>query len=457
MIPTMRFTRLPLILLLVSLTGAASAQAVKQLTIPPIAFKHRTLPNGLEVYAVQDRSTPTVAIHVWYRVGSKDDPQGRSGFAHLFEHIMFKSTKNMPAEMMDRLTEDVGGYNNATTFDDSTAYYEVVPSNYLETLLWAEAERMGSLNVDQANFASERDVVKEEFRYRILSPPYGRLFYAMEKYSFAVHPYKRPGIGSIEELDSATVEDVRAFHGTFYRPDNAVLVVSGDFEQQQLDGWVDRYFTPVGKPDTAIPRVTAQEPARTAETRVDEFAPNVPLPAVAMTWLAPSASDADAVPLHVAEAILGEGESSRLYERLVRGEVAAEIYVNADLREQPGMFAAFVILASEKTPAEAERILREELAKLADKPPTAAELEKAKNLILTGALRDRETNNGKAFAIGESLILEHDANFVNSGLTKLQAVTPADVQRVVRKYLTEGKPVVITYLDESQRKSGGAK
>jgi zinc protease len=453
----MRLARLSLILLLLAATGAETAQTVNQLTIPPVSFRHRTLANGLEVYSVQDRSTPTVAIHVWYRVGSKDDPQGRSGFAHLFEHIMFKSTKNMPAEMMDRLTEDVGGYNNATTFDDATAYYEVVPSNYLETLLWAEAERMGSLNIDQANFVSERDVVKEEFRFRILSPPYGRLFYAMEKNSFAVHPYKRPGIGSIEELDASTIDDVRAFHSTFYRPDNAILIVSGDFEQQQLDTWVDRYFTPIAKPEMAIPRVTAVEPARTAEKRVDEYAPNVQLPALAMTWLAPSASDADAVPLHVAQAILGEGESSRLYERLVRGEIAAEVSVDADLREQPGMFAAFVILASEKTPAEAERILREELAKLSDKPPTAAEMEKAKNLILTGALRERETSNGKAFALGESLILEHDANFVNAGLTKLQAVTPADVQRVVRKYLIEGKPVVITYLDESQRKSGGAK
>jgi zinc protease len=279
----------------------------------------------------------------------------------------------------------------------------------------------------------------------------------MEKNSFAVHPYKRPGIGSIEELDASTIDDVRAFHSTFYRPDNAILIVSGDFEQQQLDTWVDRYFTSIAKPEMAIPRVTAIEPARTAEKRVDEYAPNVQLPALAMTWLAPSASDTDAVALHVAQAILGEGESSRLYERLVRGEIAAEVSVDADLREQPGIFAAFVILASEKTPADAERILREEVSKLADKPPTAAEMEKAKNLILTGALRERETSNGKAFALGESLILEHDANFVNTGLTKLQAVTPADVQRVVRKYLIEGKPVVITYLDESQRKSGGAK
>src|SRR5688572_5959043 len=177
--------------------------------------------------------------------------------------MMFKSTKNMASEMPHRLTEDVGGWNNATTFDDSTPYYEVVPSNYLQTLLWAEAERMGSLNVNEENFASERDVVKEEFRYRVLAPPYGRLFYALERNSFAKHPYRRPGIGSIEELEAATIDDVRRFHATFYRPDNAVVIVAGDFEQEQLDRWIDQYFAPLSKPESEVPRVTTLEPART--------------------------------------------------------------------------------------------------------------------------------------------------------------------------------------------------
>lgn len=446
----MRLARLflPPLLLVASALSAAT-------TIPPIAYKHRVLPNGLEVYSIQDRATPTVAIHVWYRVGSKNDPDGRSGFAHLFEHIMFKSTKNMPAEMMDRLTEDVGGFNNATTFDDSTAYYEVVPSNYLETLLWAEAERLGSLTVDDAAFKSERDVVKEEYRYRVLAPPYGRLFYAIEKNSFTTHPYKRPGIGSIEELDAATIDDVRAFHSTFYRPDNAVLVVAGDFEQQQLDAWVDKYFTPIAKPDIAIPRVTVQEPARAEERRVTEYAPNVALPAVALTWLIPSASHADAVPLFVAAALLSEGDSSRLQEKLVRGEIAQETFSDADLREDLGIFASVAIMASDKKPEEAEKIIRAEIANLATKPIPDAELEKAKNLIVTSALRERETSNGKAFAMGEALILQHDPEVVNTGLAKVQAITAAEVQRVVKKYLVDGKALVINYYDESQK--GGAK
>src|SRR6266498_2910833 len=193
--------RRPLILKLAvfALIVAASGASNAQTKLPKINFRERTLANDLRVLSVVDKSSPTVAINVWYHVGSKDDPDQRSGFAHLFEHIMFKSTKNMKAEMMDRLTEDVGGFNNASTADDFTNYYEVVPSNYLETLIWAEADRMGSLNVNEKNFKSERDVVKEEFRTRILAPPYGRFFYSIEKNSFTLHPYRRPGIGSIED------------------------------------------------------------------------------------------------------------------------------------------------------------------------------------------------------------------------------------------------------------------
>jgi zinc protease len=452
----MRFARLLLFSLLSASTAFAATTA-----FPPISYKHRVLPNGLEVYSIQDRATPTVAIHVWYRVGSKHDPQGRSGFAHLFEHIMFKSTKNMPSEMLDRLTEDVGGFNNATTLDDATAYYEVVPSNYLETLLWAEAERLGSLNVDEGNFKSERDVVKEEFRFRILAPPYGRLFYAIEKNSFANHPYRRPGIGSIEELDAATIDDVKEFHSTFYRPDNAILIVAGDFEQEQLDAWIDRYFTPIPRPAIALPDVNLPEPARTEEKRVVEYAPNVPLPAVALTWLAPKAADNDAAALGMVATLLTDGDSSRLHEKLVRGEISQDVFANADLREDLGLFSIVSIMGGEHQPAEAEKLIRAEVAKLASEPVAAAELQKAKNLVLTSALRNRETGNGKAFTLGVSLILEHDPAVVNTGLARVQAVTAADIQRVAKKYLVDGKAVAITYLDESKRPAtapaGGAK
>src|SRR5436190_19082269 len=209
------FRRLKLLSILSALVLAAGA-ASAQTKMPQMVFRDRTLKNGLRVLSVVDKSSPTVAINIWYYVGSKDDPEQRSWFDHLFEHIMFKSTRNMKAEMMDRLTEDVGGNNNAFTQDDVTVYFEVVPSNYLETLLWAEAERLSGLTVDEENFHSERDVVKEEYRQSILAPPYGKFFYVMQQKSFTVHPYKRPTIGSKEDLDAATIENVRKFHDTYY-------------------------------------------------------------------------------------------------------------------------------------------------------------------------------------------------------------------------------------------------
>lgn len=429
--------------------------AAPKLDVPAVAYRHRTLGNGMEVYSVRDNSIPRVAIQVWYRVGSKNDPPHRSGFAHLFEHIMFKSTKHMPAEFFDRLTEDVGGENNATTRDDSTNYYEVIPSNYLETLLWAEGERLASLTVDDAAFKSERDVVKEEYRFRILAPPYGRLFYSLDKDSWQVHPYKRPGIGSIEDLDAATITDVKKFHSTFYRPDNAVMVVAGDFDDAQLDGWIDKYLGTIPRPKTPIPRVTVKEPIHKETRRFTEYGPTVPLPAAAMTWIIPDARSADSAPLTIAAAILGLGESSRAYQSLVyRQKIANEIEIDADEREDGGLFIAFAIMSSNHKTSEGQKALRKEIDGLAEKPVTEAELTKAKNQLIATVLRERETSNGKAFEIGQSVVVEHDAAAVNKDIDKLQAVTPADVKRVVKKYLIEGKPTLIDY---ESKPGGGAK
>ena len=430
--------------------------SLAQTRMPQLKFTDRTLANGLRVLAAADRSSPTVAIQVWYHVGSKDDPQRRSGFAHLFEHIMFKSTKNMKSEMLDRLTEDVGGFNNAFTSDDVTVYFEVVPSNYLETLIWAEADRLSALNVDDANFKSERDVVKEEFRQGVLAPPYGRFEYLLQQESFKEHPYKRPTIGSIEDLDAASLEDVQEFHATYYRPDNATLVVVGDFDEKQLDGWVDKYFGPIPKPTRPLPRVQVKEPPRNADTRITEFGKN-DLPAVGMTFLVPKLSDADSEALRIADVILSGGESARLYNSLVyTQQLAAEVNSSAELREDVSLFVLTAILSEGKKAEEAEKSLLAEITKLQDAPVSAAELEKAKNQIITDQLRQRETSNGKALALGEAAVLYGDTARVNTDLTRLQAVTAADVQRVMKKYFTSRNRFVLYYLPETARtKEGG--
>jgi len=442
-----------------ALTGAAQAESPASpatVQIPPISFKERRLANGLLVITSQDRTTPNVTVQVWYGVGSKNDPRGRSGFAHLFEHMMFKATRDLPAESFDRLTEDVGGVNNASTADDYTNYFEVVPANHLERLLWAESERLGSLVITPADFASERDVVKEELRQRILASPYGRLFglYVPEA-TYKVHPYHRPGIGSIEELNAATIDDVRAFHQEFYRPDNAALIVVGNFDQAQLDAWVDKYFGPLKNPAEPIQHVTAVEPPRKGPGVFEAYGPTVPLPAVAITWLGPAANDSDAPALKVLDAILSAGKSSRLYDSLVYDKrIATEVFSNADLPQQPGNFMVGAIMASGHSIDQGERALLAEVARLRDTPPTAAELDEAKNQLITGALRERETIEGRGSALGYALRIQGDAARANTELADIAAVTPADVQRVARKYLDPQVRMTIRYRPESERPKG---
>ncbi|HTQ36603.1 MAG TPA: pitrilysin family protein [Steroidobacteraceae bacterium] len=426
------------------------------LSIPKLEPKVRTLANGLRVYALRDPDTASVSVAVWYDVGSKNDPPGRSGFAHLFEHLMFKSTANMPAENMDRLTEDVGGFNNASTGDDFTEYHETVPANHLQRVLWAEAERMGSLVVDQANFQSERAVVEEELRQRVLAQPYGRLFgLYVSQANFTVHPYGRPTIGSIEDLNAATLDDVKAFHAAYYRPDNAILVVSGNFDPQQLDAWVDQYFAPLASPKRPIPRVTAVEPARTTPKSLTVYVPNVPLPAVAVSWPAPAASSPDIAAWMLLDAILQRGESSRLYLSLVyQQQLAAQVGSDFEVHADPGVYTLFAILSEGKTADAGLQALQAEVARIRDNPVAPDELEKARNELLSDALQARETSDGRAAELARSVILFHDPSASDRLLAQLQTVSAADIQRVAKSIMDNARAVTIRYLPENKGAKG---
>ncbi len=426
--------------------SAVAAPAAASGAIPALAFTERKLANGLKVYALRDTASPNVSVQVWYDVGSKDDPRGRSGFAHLFEHLMFKATRNMVPEQMDRMTEDVGGFNNASTADDFTNYYQTVPANHLRRLLWAEAERMGSLVVDDANFRPERDVVKEELRTG-LARPYGRLFnHYIPLTAYQRHPYARPGIGSIEELDAATIDDVRAFHATYYRPDNAVLVVSGNFESAELDRWIDDYFAPIRRPAGTIPRVTMTEPPRRAARSYTVTEPNTPLPALVMSFLLPPAKSPDFAALELLQAVLSSGDSSRLNEALVRTRLATDASIYIDAKQGTGLMAPYAILAGGKTVPEVEVALRRELSRIAAQPVSATELAEARNELLTAALKERETVEGKGDLLARGVIIEGDPRAADRRLAALARVTPADVQRVARTYLDLDKAVTIRYL-----------
>lgn len=431
----------------------AAAPTLASLKIAPIAFTERALANGLQVIAVPSSASPTVSVQVWYRVGSKDDPAGRSGFAHLFEHLMFKTTAHLKSEQFDRMTEDVGGSNNAFTSNDVTGYTELVPSNHLELLLWAEAERMSNLNVVQDNFVSERAVVEEEYRQRILASPYGRFSNAIPQAAYQVHPYKRSSIGSIEDLEAATLADVVKFHSTYYRPDNATLVVAGDFDPKQLDAWVDKYFSRVLRPTTPLPRVTTGEPAWANDRNVTVTGPKVPLPAVALVWLAPPVGSVDAPALQVASALLSSGESARLNQSLVyRQQIAAQAGFEADLRTGPGLLMATAVAASGKSLDAVAKALQSELVRLAKQPIAPAELAKVKTQIVTGALLQRQTPEGLASAIAEAAVLQGGADHVNTDLIALQKVSAADVQRVMQRYVMSTRRLELRYVQEGSAK-----
>ena len=427
-------------------TISITAVAVGQVSVAPLNIKERSLKNGLRTVTLQDNTTPTVSIHMWYDVGGKNDPPGRSGFAHMFEHMMFKATKNMPSEKMDRLTEDVGGFNNASTWPDYTNYYEVVPSNHLEPLLWAESDRMVNLNVDEANFVSEREVVKEEYRQSVLAPPYGKLFWLLDDITFKRHPYRRGVIGNLDELSAATPADAEKFYKTYYRPDNAVLTVVGDFDQKQLDEWIDKYFGRIAKPEGVIPRVTETEPEWTAERRFTETGPRVPFPATAIVYRAPRTNSADIPAIRIAASILSSGESSRLYQSLVRDQqIAQQADLNLELNTEGGRIT-FIGIGSEKGTSEnLETAWLAELKKVQDVGITAKELEKAKNRLVASAIRARETNDGKAIIIERAVAYLGNPKAVNDEVRKLQAVTAADVQRVMKQYFKDNNRVVIYY------------
>jgi len=437
-----------------ALVAPLAAKAAAPTALPPLGYHSRTLPNGLKVYSIRDPGSANVSVQMWYEVGSRDDPRGRSGFAHLFEHLMFKATRNLGPEQFDRLTEDVGGFNNASTNDDFTNYYEVVPANHLQRLLWAEAERMRSLVIDPASFASERDVVKEELRSRVLAAPYGRLFYLYyPQVSYSVDPYARPGIGSIEDLDAATVDDVRAFHATYYRPDNAVLVVAGNFDQAKFDSWVDQYFKSIARPAARIPHVVATEPDRRKASHYTVYEPNTPLPAVLLSYPVPPAASRDSAALEVLQGILSTGESSRLHQSLVyRDQIATQASSNLDSKQGRGNIAVFAILASGKTAEQGETALRKEVARFRSEPVSATELREAKNELLTAALRERETVDGRASALAEAVVLEGDAAAADRRLKNIAAVTPADIQRVARRWMADEQSASIRYLPEESQK-----
>lgn len=444
--------------------GALAAFAVLCLLDPGATAANRptkldytmtTLANGLKVVLLEDHSTPIVHAELWYHVGSKNEKPGRTGFAHLFEHMMFKGSKNVEPEGHPSWISSVGGQSNGTTNEDATIYWQTFPAQYLPLVLWLEADRMASLRIDESVFKNERQVVKEERRMRVDNQPYGRLNEIVYDQAFTVHPYKHPTIGSMGDLEAASIEDVRDFFRTFYVPNNATLVLSGDFDSKEALALVERYLGRVPKSDKPVPRDIPKEPPSTKERRV-RLEESWPLPAVVVAHHITYDGHPDAYPLHIASKVLSDGQSSRIYRQLVyEKRVALAAFGGGNIIEHPNLFFAVAIVQPGKTPEEAADALIAELDKLRKEPITAAELQQAKNQFARDYIFSRESNKDKANQLAHAVVIHDDVKTADGEFDIFMNITQADVQRVAQTYFTPENRLVLTIMPRGASAGGG--
>jgi zinc protease len=447
-------------LLTASLALAAPTGAQGAPNVPKLRFEKITLPNGLEVILHEDHSTPIVVANTWYHVGSGDEKPGRTGFAHLFEHIMFMGSEHVPTGQFDKLLEAAGADNNGTTNTDRTNYYEQLPSNALPLALWLDADRMGHLLpvMDQAKLDLQRDVVKNERRQRYDNVPYGRANETIVAALFpATHPYHWTTIGSMADLSAASLEDVKGFFRTYYAPNNATLVIAGDFNRDSAITWVNRYFAgiPRGPEMPARPTVPTFTVARDTFLVQED---KVTLPRLYKTWHSVKLFHPDDAPLDVLADVLAGDKNSRLYKRLVFDmQVAQDVNAFQLSGMLDGYFQIVVTPKPGQTPAKMAALVAEELEKIQRDGVTPRELARSLNSRRASFLDQLASVLGKSDRLATYDYMAGTPDYVQQDLARYEKVTAADVQRVANTYLKQ-HAVVLTVVPEGKRQlmvSGG--
>jgi zinc protease len=428
---------------------AAVPAAAQEVSIPHTTFQ---LPNGLRVIVNEDHSTPIVAVNLWYHVGAGYEKPGRTGFAHLFEHILFEGSKNVPEGDFDNLLEAAGGITNGSTYSDRTNYFETLPPNALELALWLEADRMGGLldAMNEGKLNGQREIVKNERRERVENVPYGRFY----ETAFAAlypqgHPYSWPVVGSMADLSAATLEDVETFFRTYYVPNNAVLAISGDVSAAQVRPMVEKYFgwiprgQDVARPDVPMPPIP--------ETRHVTLEDRVTLPQLTLIWRSDKVYSRDDAALQALSQILTDGKNSRLYKRLVYDQkVAQSVSAFNYAQLLSGDFFVQVTARPDTDLRTMERAVDEEIARIAQTPPTADELKRVVANLETAFVRELETTAGKAEQLNSYLYYTGDPGYAARDLARYRSLTPADVQRVARDYLVGKNRVVLSIVPQGK-------
>ena len=438
--------------LVIAVSWALAAAPAAAQGIPPLTHERYTLDNGLTVILHEDRSTPMVAVNVWYRVGSGDEQPGRTGFAHLFEHVMFMGSQHVPVGAFDQWLEAAGANNNGSTTRDRTNYFEWMPSNALPLALWLEADRMGWLlpTMDQEKLDLQRDVVKNERRQSYDNVPYGRAFETILAAVFpAGHPYSWPTIGSMDDLSAASLDDVKQFFRTYYAPNNATLAIAGDFNRDSVKTWVQRFFGEIPRGPDMPSRPVLKEVVIPKDTFL-VLEDKVQLPRLYYAWPSVKAFHADDASLDLLSYVLAGDKNSRLYKRLVyEMQVAQDVSAFQISGRLDGLFGVVVTPKPGQTPARMAQLVNEEIRKLSAQGITVRELARAQNTYRAQFLDQLASVNGKADQLNFYDYFAGTPDYVRQDAARYEAVSAGDVQRVAREYL--GKPkVVLTVVPEGK-------
>jgi zinc protease len=440
------------VVILCFLLFASPAFASVKLPFTPIHVFY--LPNGLRAVMESDNQAPVVDVQVWYHVGSKDERPGRTGFAHLFEHLMFDGTTNIPPGEFSNYIIRWGGVDDAYTTNDATVFWETVPSADLPVALWLEADRMRNLRITESVFDKEKHVVDEEARSRFGNEPYGNVVTMLYAHAFTVSPYRHMPIGSAQDLERAALSDVQSFYDTYYVPNNATVVIAGRFDESQAVKWLEQYFGPLQDTGRPIPRGYAGEPPQPSE-RVVKASQDVALPAFIEGYHIPAEGSPASQPLELAAKILSDGDSSWLYHNLVYGtQTAVEIDCAANLMEEPGLFMISAVMNPGYSPRQGEDEVNALVERLKDGAISPEDLTRAKNEMLRDDVLKRESAQGRAGVLGEDAVILGNPDLYNAGPGLVLDVTPAEIQRAARQYLVSTNETVVEIYPKQARKRG---
>lgn len=423
------------------LFGAPTVRARVKIPFTPLKLFY--LPNGLRAVMAPDDEAPVVDVQVWYHAGSKDERPGMLGFAHLFEHLMFDGTRNVPAGQFSSYIVRCGGVDNAYTTTDVTVFWETLPANSLPTALWLEADRMRGLRITQAALDKEKEVVEEERRRRFGNEPYGNIIAELYEHAFTVSPYRHMPIGSTMDVVHASLPAVETFYNAHYVPNDATLVITGEFNPSQAEKWIQEYFGPLQGTGDPLPRNFPQEPPQTAVRRV-KLTQNVALPALVEGYHIPPAGSPDSYPLEWAAKILGDGDSSWLNRQMVyQRQMAMQVECTAQLAEEPNLFLFSAVMNEGYTPSQGESAIAAAIGRFENGVIPSRDLARARNELLRDFVMSRQTAQSRAEALGQAAVILKHPDLYNTGIDRLLRVTPSQIQHAAEKYLAPGNETVV--------------